>query len=84
MMLATVAWGFVCLLRETYTPTILKKKARIARMSSGDERYWSRYDEKKLSIVKLLRINLTRPLVMLFTEPIWYVVSYQSIKGISD
>ena len=72
MMIAGVAWIFVCILRETYAPTILNEKARKRRKETGDDRYWSRYDDRKISFLRLLKINLSRPFIMIITEPIWY------------
>ena len=73
MMISGVAFGFMCILSETYAPAILRKKARVRRKERDDERWWSRYDEKKTRFFSLLKINLSRPFVMLATEPIWYV-----------
>lgn len=70
MMIAGVGWIFVCILKETYAPTLLKKKAKLRRKETGDERYWSRYDDHKLSFAQLMKTNLSRPFVMLVTEPI--------------
>lgn len=72
-MIAGVAWIFVCILSETYSPTILNQKARLRRKETGDDRYWSRYDDRKISLLRLLKINLSRPFVMILTEPIWYI-----------
>ena len=70
MMIAAVGWIFVCILKETYAPALLKKKAKIRRKETGDERYWSRYDDHRLSFVQLMKTNLSRPFVMIVTEPI--------------
>lgn len=70
MILSGVAWVSMCILKETYPPAILKKKAELRRKETGDEKYWSRYDDRKISLVELLRINLSRPFSMIFTEPI--------------
>lgn len=72
MMISGLAFGFMCILKETYTPGLLKKKAKMRRKEGGDDRYWSRYDDKKISFLALLKVNLSRPFVMIFTEPIWY------------
>ena len=40
MMIAAVGWVFVCILKETYAPALLKKKAKLRRKETGDERYW--------------------------------------------
>lgn len=58
--------------RETYVPQILKQKAARRRREEGDERYWCQYDSRK-STVELMKVNLSRPFVLSFTEPIlWF------------
>jgi len=58
--------------KETYAPIILQRKAARMRKETGDERWWSRYDEKR-STTHLLKINLSRPFILSFTEPIlWF------------
>lgn len=65
--------------RETYVPAILKQKAALRRREEDDERYWCQYDSNR-STVALMKVNLSRPFVLSFTEPIlwffniWYVV----------
>ena len=71
MMISGVALAFMCILKETYTPALLKKKAKIRRKEENDDRYWSRYDDKKINFFALLKINLSRPFIMIVTEPIW-------------
>lgn len=70
LMLAGVAFIFSCLIKETYIPTLLQKKAARIRKESNDERWWSRYDQKQ-SLYELLKVNLSRPFVMAIYEPIW-------------
>ena len=69
MMLGGLALLLLFFMSETYAPTILRRKARKRRAETGDERWWCRYDEKK-SLWTLLKINLSRPLIMATTEPI--------------
>ncbi len=64
------AWIMLCLTKETYGPAILQKKSKLKRKKTGDSRWWSRYDNK-LDLSSLLKVNLSRPFVLLFTEPIW-------------
>jgi hypothetical protein len=47
MILAGVAFAFVAIVKETYGPTILRKRAAKMRKETGDPRWWSRFDEKK-------------------------------------
>lgn len=67
------------LIKETYAPAILKRKAAQRRKETGDERWWCRYDQK-LSIQQTLKVNLTRPFIMTLTEPIlWFWDLYISV-----
>ena len=67
---ASVAWVIVGLVKETYAPAILRKRAAQKRQETGDERWWSRYDDKE-EFLPLLKVNLSRPFVMAVSEPIW-------------
>lgn len=86
-MISGVALAFMCILQETYAPTILKRKAHLRRTETGDERYWSRYDDRKITFFKLLKDNLSRPFIMIFTEPIclfWDICTFtQSPNSLS-
>lgn len=64
-----VAWVCVACVQETYAPSILRKKAAKKRKETGDNRWWSRYDDE-ISFYPLLKINLSRPFVLTVTEPI--------------
>lgn len=70
MILSGVSLFMVAFVKETYAPAILRKRAARRRQETGDERWWSRYDEKK-EFLPLLKVNLSRPFVMVATEPIW-------------
>ncbi|KAL4896529.1 major facilitator superfamily domain-containing protein [Aspergillus ambiguus] len=69
MMFSGVALVFALIMRETYSPIILQKKAAQLRRETGDSRYWSRYDQK-IGLTEMLKVNLGRPFVMAVTEPI--------------
>lgn len=69
MIISGVAFIFMCMLKETYTPALLQKKAKLRRKEQDDDRYWSRYDNK-IKFWPLLKVNLSRPFIMVFTEPI--------------
>lgn len=72
LILAGVAVAAVLTCRETYAPEILKRKAARMRKEMGDERWWSRYDER-VSKWRLLVANMGRPFIMSATEPIlWF------------
>ena len=70
LIFAGAAFVFVALVKETYAPAILRKKARLRRKETGNENWWNRYDQR-LKLWPLLKINLSRPFVMIATEPIW-------------
>jgi len=69
MIVSGVAFFLVALISETYAPSLLRKRASAKRVETGDERWWSAYDEKK-SFWPLLKVNLSRPFVLMVTEPI--------------
>ncbi|KAG0158869.1 hypothetical protein PDIDSM_6389 [Penicillium digitatum] len=69
LILSAVALLFAILLKETYAPTLLQKKAARLRKETGESRWWSRYDQKA-SLPEVLGLNLSRPFVMAVTEPI--------------
>lgn len=75
--LLLILTGFAVILmvtvKETYTPAVLKQKAARRRKEEDDERYWCQYDDAKRSTVELMRINLSRPFLLSFKEPIlWF------------
>ncbi|KAH7029117.1 major facilitator superfamily domain-containing protein [Microdochium trichocladiopsis] len=68
------AVGTLCMVltKETYAPTLLQKKAARMRKEQDDDRWWCRYDEK-VAPIELIKINLLRPFILAFTEPIlWF------------
>ena len=69
MIISGLAFIFMCMLKETYAPALLRKKAKLRRKEQDDHRYWSRYDNK-IKFWPLLKVNLSRPFVMVFTEPV--------------
>ncbi|EFX00914.1 major facilitator superfamily transporter multidrug resistance [Grosmannia clavigera kw1407] len=72
LILAGVAIALMFTVKETYAPVVLKAKAARIRKETGDDRYWCRYDQK-ISIPHLLKINMSRPFILSFTEPIlWF------------
>ncbi|KAK5662562.1 hypothetical protein OQA88_8474 [Cercophora sp. LCS_1] len=69
IILSGVALLMLFTVKETYAPTILKRKAAQKRKETDDERWWCRYDVR-ISTMQLLKINLSRPFVLAVTEPI--------------
>ncbi|KAL2023755.1 hypothetical protein VTK56DRAFT_1469 [Thermocarpiscus australiensis] len=79
MILAGVAIIMVATVKETYAPTLLKRKAARLRKETGDDRWWCRHDQR-ISTLHLLKINLSRPFVLAATEPIlWFFNIWISI-----
>ncbi|KAG9242924.1 major facilitator superfamily domain-containing protein [Calycina marina] len=79
MILSGLALIAMACVKETYAPVLLQKKAAKMRKDMDDERYWSRYDEKR-GIIPLLKLNLSRPFIFTATEPIlWFWDLYISI-----
>lgn len=71
LILSAIALVFSLIMRESYAPILLQKKAARLRKETDDPRWWCRYDQKQ-SLVEVLKLNLSRPFVMAVTEPIWY------------
>ncbi len=63
------ALGMMIIIKETYAPALLQRKAKKLRKETDDERYWCRYDVK-VGFLELMKVNLSRPFVMAVTEPI--------------
>lgn len=62
-------------LKETRGSVLLTRRAMKLRKETGDGRYRARAEAERASIPILIRNSLTRPLMMLFTEPIVTVFS---------
>lgn len=72
LILGGVVTLIMTTVKETYAPAILMKKAAQMRKELDDDRWWCRY-EQKISTLELIKINLSRPFVLSFTEPIlWF------------
>jgi MFS family permease len=56
-------------LPETYHSVLLKRKAARLRRETGDERYWHPQEKEKINLENVLTKYVSRPLRMLFTEP---------------
>ncbi|CDK26967.1 unnamed protein product [Kuraishia capsulata CBS 1993] len=60
---------------ETHHPIILVEKARTIKRRTGIWGIHAPHDEFQLSIREIAEKNITRPLVMLFTEPVILLVT---------
>ncbi|AEO59927.1 hypothetical protein MYCTH_2308617 [Thermothelomyces thermophilus ATCC 42464] len=79
MILAGVAFVMLSLVKETYMPALLKKKAARLRKETGDDRWWCRHDQR-ISTLDLLKTNLGRPFVLAATEPILWFFNIWSVN----
>jgi hypothetical protein len=79
MILAALAVVMLAMVKETYAPALLKKKAARMRKETGDDRWWCRHDQR-ISTLALLRINLSRPFVLAATEPILWFFNIWSVR----
>ncbi|KAF8587557.1 MFS general substrate transporter [Ramaria rubella] len=56
--------------KETRASVLLIRKAARIRAETGDPRYHAKAEEERSSVAKMVKISLTRPLLLLFTEPV--------------
>lgn len=66
-------FALMCCIKETYAPVILRKRAANRQKETGDPKWWTRYDSQG-HLSRRLTTSLSRPFLMLLTEPIWYVL----------
>lgn len=59
---------------ETYSPLLLKWKAKHLRHITGDDRYWSEHEIVKATLFDRLKVSMMRP-VLFATEPIVFVIA---------
>lgn len=62
-------------LQETHHPIILKRRAEELRRRTGNWGIYAPHEEITLDIKEICEKNIMRPLVMLFTEPIIFLIS---------
>lgn len=65
----------IFLFPETYAPMILKEKAENLRRRTKNWGIYAPHEEFTLTLKEICEKNITRPLVMLFTEPILFMVT---------
>ncbi|RAK72136.1 MFS transporter [Aspergillus fijiensis CBS 313.89] len=73
---AVIAIASLILLRETYAPTILQRKAMKLHKETGRS-YKTKYDTDKTA-GQLIRVSLTRPIKFLVLSPIVLIVTLYS------
>ncbi|KAF2494871.1 MFS general substrate transporter [Lophium mytilinum] len=72
---ATFALTVFCL-PEVYSPVLLKWKAQAKRKETGNEAYFHPHEHMKLDAKSILTKHLSRPLKMLFTEPMVTCIAF--------
>jgi DHA1 family multidrug resistance protein-like MFS transporter len=65
----------IFLLEETYPPAILQMKAAELRLRTKNWGIHAKQDEIEINLRELISKNISRPLALLFTEPIVLLVS---------
>ncbi|GAB7342062.1 hypothetical protein MBLNU457_g0345t1 [Dothideomycetes sp. NU457] len=65
---ATTALLFFCF-PEVYGPFLLKKRAQRMRKETGEDRWYHPHEKVKIDPKSIVTKHLTRPIVMLTTEP---------------
>ncbi|KAJ5179986.1 hypothetical protein N7492_003196 [Penicillium capsulatum] len=64
-----VSMALMILVKETYTPALLRQRTKQKRNDTGDQRWWCRYDHDETGL-QMLTTNMIRPLRMIVFEPI--------------
>jgi len=59
----------LAVMRETRSSIILSRIAQQLRKETGDNRYRSRAETERLSLLMLIKMSCTRPIYLLMTEP---------------
>lgn len=78
----TAIWVFVVAtvtlfcMPELYAPVLLKWKAKRLRKETGDQRYWHPHEENKLDFNSIVTKHLSRPILMLTTEPMVTCIAF--------
>jgi hypothetical protein len=58
------------LVKETYAPTLLRRRTKKLQQETGDLRWWCQFDHEQTGL-QMLKTNLIRPIRMILFEPIW-------------
>ncbi|KAE8378001.1 MFS general substrate transporter [Aspergillus bertholletiae] len=69
LIIGAVDLALLASIKETYAPVILRKQAELRRKATQNPKWWSRYDGGQ-DLKSLLKTSLSRPFVMMVTEPI--------------
>jgi DHA1 family multidrug resistance protein-like MFS transporter len=67
--------AIVFFFEETYAPLVLMGKAEKLRRRTGNWGIYAPHEEFRLTLKEIVEKNITRPIYMLFTEPILFFVT---------
>ncbi|KAH8104030.1 MFS general substrate transporter [Cristinia sonorae] len=70
ILTGTLTVAILVFMRETRSAVLLTRLAKKMRKDSGDLRYRARVEDERASLKTLIYISCTRPLYLLFTEPV--------------
>jgi MFS family permease len=62
-------------LKETYAPTLLQRRAAKRRKDTGNPAFCTIFDTPDKSVVQVLKTSLSRPFILLGTQPIVQVLA---------
>ncbi|TIA82263.1 hypothetical protein E3P98_01499 [Wallemia ichthyophaga] len=70
-LIATFVWFFfIIAMGETRASAVLNAKAKKLRKKTGDNRYVAKSELERPNFKQLMTVSVTRPIYILFTEPI--------------
>ncbi|GFZ48481.1 Polyamine transporter 2 [Saitozyma sp. JCM 24511] len=75
MISAGVVWLFALTIPETFSPVLLKRRARAMRAETGDDRYVTEQELFRKPLSEIVVETLIRPFQMLVEEPILLLMS---------
>ncbi|KAK0488558.1 MFS general substrate transporter [Armillaria novae-zelandiae] len=61
---------FPLIMKETRSSILLTRLAKKIRKETGDDRYRARVEDERTSLGTLIFISITRPIVLMLTEPV--------------
>lgn len=65
----------ILFVEETHHATILVKKAKLLRQKSGNWGIRAAHEDMEFSMKEICQTTITKPLIMLFTEPILFFIT---------
>ncbi|KAJ5919297.1 hypothetical protein N7466_010240 [Penicillium verhagenii] len=69
LILSGISFVLMFLVKETYTPALLRQRTKRRQQETGNYKWWCRYDHKEAGF-QILKTNMIRPLRMAVLEPI--------------